>query len=177
MKKDTWYSENFRGQIRSIFEDSEKSFHFTKNILDDIFSIHKGVKLGCIVDAGGVLRDYKAIEFSNVLLKKLPDYKIIYFDEEDQRKELGVGNNKTIVFFDQRHSRGTDITMDIHTNGLILLDSHRTTYTDACQASYRMGQINHGQTAYFLYEETNNSESVLDILDKNEEAQNFAKYN
>ena len=65
--------------------------------------------------------------------------------------------------------------MDIHTNGLILLDSHRTTYTDACQASYRMRQISHGQTAYFLYEKTNNIERVLDILDKNEKAQNFAK--
>jgi hypothetical protein len=114
------------------------------------------------------------------LSKNFPDYYILYFDLDDNLscifnlKDTNVPINlKHIsnykIYFDQKHTIGTDIDISSSAKSLLTINSMNT-YTAIVQGLYRMREINYNQTNAFLIKEihlTNSTyNSKLDELIK-----------
>ena len=70
---------------------------------------------------------------------------------EDGTLEKETAQNRWLVYFDHRHSRGTDATLDADADGWIVVDWETSTITAAAQAMYRLRGVDYGrQTVSFV---------------------------
>ena len=68
-------------------------------------------------------------------------------------------------YFDEQHSRGTDLSLPVDARALITVDADQSTLTDTAQAAFRLRWINSGQTACFLVSGSTSNPDHKKIVD------------
>lgn len=138
--------------------------------------LHTG-QFGVLIDACAMWRNksadmvYKTLVDAGVLAKEA--HRFVWLDDRDRalervsvadgtetkRERWGVyrpeealltGAVPTFYYFDQRHSRGTDLILPADVQALVTVDVGRSTVTDIAQAAFRLRRILRGQQAHFL---------------------------
>ena len=127
--------------------------------------------INCIIDTGAIFRLKSNFEYTQDILDYLKnnnknkyDY-ILYFNENnelvkcdinkniskfDNKFEMGVkSNDKFLMFFDNKHTRGTDIQLPSNTHALVTI-SHINDSVNIIQGIYRLRQLGYGQSCEFI---------------------------
>lgn len=146
-----------------------------------------------VVDAAAVWKDSTVHDvydmIKNVLDKREGwegGWSFVYVDDQDRPRELlpqaskekwdesatreyrrPDPSRKTFYYFDQRHSRGTDLVLPSDARAVVTFDLDRTTLSDVAQAAFRLRWINRGQTARYLaagHEKVSGSENIYKKL-------------
>ncbi len=139
-----------------------------------------------LIDTGSFLRYDTNLSVAQKLSRSYPDHYIIYFDEYDDPtvmiNETNVSYNfdnlkrekKYKVYFDQKHTVGTDIDLPSTAKGMLTIHKLNT-HTQIIQGLYRMREINYYQTFDYLIKDDTNSvlktssvEELIEYLDINE---------
>lgn len=155
-------TSNFaKDYIQSVLEMSllgkNELVSYADNI-DAIFQTMAHLKCNCLIDAAAVFRNLTTREVCNKIKNINQEIagSIISFDTNDVPTIIDTGSGtKHYYYFDQTHSRGTDLKMDIETRGLVILDFKYVNSTIASQAAFRLRGLHHGQTVRFvIYDST-----------------------
>jgi len=91
-------------------------------------------------------------------------HRFVWFDDQDRAmervhegpREVSRGRYvpasavPTFYYFDQRHSRGSDLGMPGGVEALVTVDTDRSTLTDVAQAAFRLRRIGRGHRVHYL---------------------------
>lgn len=167
---------------------------------DDIIKIMHNYDV--LIDVGSFLRHNTNIEIAEKMSKIYIDNYIIYFDDND--KPRATYNNENVeynmndlkyerkykVYFDQKHTIGTDLDIGSSAKSLTTINKLNT-YTQAVQGLFRMREINYYQTNDFIIKydlaneidnftklnNVNQMDALSNILKKNEDNKyNISEY-
>ena len=128
-------------------------------------------KYGALIDACAMWRNrsadgvYRMLVEGGVLARDA--YRFVWLDDRDRALERVSKGGKEVVrayrpeealacaiptfyYFDQRHSRGTDLMLPANVQALVTVEVGRSTLTDVAQAAFRLRRILRGQQAHFL---------------------------
>ena len=168
-------STNYSGHKSNIYK-----YENSKNIIDYIIYLMKEYQV--LIDVGSFLRHYDNITVAEKLYNEYKEL-VVFFDKNDNKLIYNNGtiesfknikNNKDIkIYFDQKHTVGTDI--DIHSNAKSLLTiNSNNTYTQVVQGLYRMREINYYQiNDYIIKKEditnVNTIEQIIEYIKRKEE--------
>ena len=148
----------------NVFGNDEKQWEWTDRILE----VETETRYTCIIDACAAWKDgtnetvlskMKAVLTSQnfetfVCFDPNTDKAVVFSVESTAPPRpyvFGEGAGPSSFFyFDQRHSRGTDLVMPADARALVLADASHSLLTDVAQAAFRLRWINRGQTADYL---------------------------
>ncbi len=150
-----------------------KYIEFLEDDISNICSyINDNKHIKSIIDNACILRFNSMLIYSKEILNNCHhiDY-ILYFDENDElmkikrnleitkenkrkeNRELDLMmNDKFLVIFDERHTRGTDISLPLNTHSICTI-SYISDYVNVMQAIFRLRKIGNGQTVEFIVNE------------------------
>ena len=150
----------------NVFGNNKKQWEWTDQILNRLAEEKTGYT--CIIDACAAWKD----ETNETVLDKMRAFLIkrqfetfVCFDPRTDKAVVlpvkstapprpyvygeGAGPS-SFFYFDQRHSRGTDLVMPAKARALVLADASHSLLTDVAQAAFRLRWMNRGQTADYL---------------------------
>jgi hypothetical protein len=136
-----------------------------ENIIYEFLKTRKDIK--CIIDCACVFRFKKAKEYAEELFN-YTNKNILFFDEQHKIKKLYKTSNNTVIvedidtsllteadnfliFYDDIHTRGTDIKLP-NINGLCTITNINDS-VNVMQGIYRLRKIGKGQSVFFLINE------------------------
>lgn len=143
--------------IPNIIDYEIKSdIEIENEFLDCFFS--KIMLYDSLIDGGGLILKTKPDQIIKKIRELLPDKKILYVNEKDERVILDEsGNinlynnqkfNNVFIFYDNKHCIGTDFKQPDKMKGLVSI-RYNDTLTKISQAIFRLRNINFGHSVDF----------------------------
>jgi hypothetical protein len=108
---------------------------------DDIYQCFRDFDV--VIDEAGRLKDINVKQISNKIHKN-----VIYFDSQDKPQQLTTNRQKSVYYYDNKHTVGTDLTLPTNAVGIVLINLG-SSLSKVAQAVFRMRNINMGQTIAF----------------------------
>ena len=130
--------------------------------------------LDVVIDAAAVWKDESADSVFELVRPVMEarhggsPWTFVYIDDQDRPRERGDTDirrqgprgpdplyrhprpgARTLYYFDQRHSRGTDLILPNSSRAVVTVDPSISSLSDIAQAAFRLRWINRGQTAHY----------------------------
>ena len=182
IKNDDITTEEINKALKNTNKDTDQLiiFNYKKPILDFICDLMKDYQV--FIDVGSFLRQYNNLEVAKTLFNRC-NKSVVYFDDNDKKK---IYDNKikeftniksrldVIVYFDQKHTIGTDVDIHSEAKSLLSINSNNT-YTQVVQGLYRMREINYNQKNNYVIKDIKDVDDIDKIIKyiKDKDEQNF----
>lgn len=186
--------ENDTKNITNLFFNNITKYNKNKSINIEeegilvIQDIKKNTKINTVIDAGAFFRYKSSREYAIEFIKDSAYKKVFYFENNDDlyyikndgikyiaSDNLEKEEQPFLVFFDNVHTRGTDLKLPINSHGIVTI-SPINDIVNVMQSIYRLRKISNGQTCEFYISYTadiqKNTLSLYDYL-----FNNLIKYN
>ena len=154
-------------------------YNSPENILSFMIKIME--EYDVLIDVGSFLRhsDNYSVAFQLSVAHKVD---VVYFDEDDEKKIFdtntkmsipfsNIKNKKIKVYFDQKHTIGSDIDLPSTSKSLLTINA-KNTWTQVVQGLYRMREINYYQKNDYVVKDIHYTtpEEIIAHIKKNQEA-------
>jgi hypothetical protein len=169
-------------KIDSFFKDYVKEKMSSNNIIAYIEKYNKinlKQKINCIIDVAGVFKYKKTYEYAKDISENSNLNIVYYFTNNDELYVYTNSDNSTkpyplkngkkhietlensLIFFDNKHTRGTDIILPNNANAVLIINNSCDS-VNVLQGLYRLRKIDQGQKCQFYVDNT-----INEILEPN----------